>query len=97
MELSCAVAVMHKTGGWAKKKEDENQIGARFGACMWVYTKAVLSPQPKDMNKFIFTLHSITEAIHNSWEVLCGTHEWLQQDFMELQECTNHEFIAVRH
>ena len=34
MEFSYAVAVMDKFGGWEKKKEDENQIGARCEACM---------------------------------------------------------------
>ena len=47
MEFSCAVAVMDKFGGWKKRKEDENQSGARFGVCMWIFTKSVLSPRPE--------------------------------------------------
>ena len=79
MELSYAVAVMDKIEGWEKKKEYENQIGA----------KKVLSPRPGDLKNFIFTLHPTTEAINKTWNVLHGTHEWLQQHSMELQECKN--------
>ena len=31
-------------------------------------------------------LDSITEAINKIWDVLYGTHEWIQPDPMELQE-----------
>ena len=81
-----AVAVMDKIGGWEKKKEDEHPIAARFGACMLIYTKAVLSARPEDMNNFTRTLHSITDAISKTWEVLYGAHWWFQQDSMELHE-----------
>ena len=87
MRFSFAVAVMDIIGGWDKKKEDENQIGARFGACVWFYANAVSSPRRKDMKNFIHTLHSVTEAINKTWAVLHGADGWSQQDSMELQEC----------
>ena len=65
-----AVAVMDKIGEWEKNKEDEHPIAARFGACMLIYTKAVLSARPEDVNNFIHTLYWITGAISKSWEVL---------------------------
>ena len=40
-EFSCAVAVIDTIGGWEGGIEQEDQIGARFGANMWIYTKAV--------------------------------------------------------
>ena len=35
-ELSCAIALMDKIGGW------ENWVGSRFAASMWIYTNAVI-------------------------------------------------------
>ena len=84
-ELECAVAVMDRIGGWEEGKEDENQIGAHFGACMWISTKAAISIRSKDMKNFISQIHPLTEAVNKTWDVLCGTHAWIQQDSMELQ------------
>ena len=83
-----AVAVMDKIGGWDKKKEDENQIGARFGACMWFYSKAVLSPRPDGYEEF----HSHTAFCYRGNQQDLGQFfmeitKWLQQFSMELQEC----------
>ena len=63
-----------------------NQIGARFGACMWIHTKAAISLRSRDTENFMFKLHSITEAINKTWEFLYVTHEWIQKRSVELQE-----------
>ena len=78
MEFSNAVAVMDSIGGWEKRTEDENLSGARFRVCMWICSKAVLSPRPEDLENFKPT------SINKTWEFLHGAHEWLQQCFMEL-------------
>ena len=80
MEFSDAVAVMDKTGRWEEGQEDENQIGARLGACMWIHTKATILLTPKDMENFRSKLHLITEAVNKTWDFLCGTHVWTQQE-----------------
>ena len=72
-EFSHAVAVMDTIGGWEKREEDKNRIGARFGACIWIYNHSR-------------TFAAATAIIKTS-EVLCGAHEWLQQYSMERQEC----------
>ena len=84
MEFSCAVAIMEKIGGWEKRKENENQIGARFGVCMWIYSKAAISQRSNDMWNFMSKLHSITEAINKTWDCLHGAHERLQNSSVEL-------------
>ena len=35
-EFSCTMAVMDKIGKW----EEEDWVGSRFAASMWIYTKA---------------------------------------------------------
>ena len=97
MEFSYAVAVMHKTGGWEKKREDENQIGVRFGACTWMYSNAELSPWPEDMNNFIHTLHSVTVAIEKAWEVLFGAHGVVTTGLHGSPRRRNLEVAAIRH
>ena len=32
-------------------------------------------------------LHSITEAINKTWDFICGTHEWIQESSVQVQEC----------
>ena len=85
MELY-AVADMDKIVGWEEGNEKDNHVGARFGACMWIYTKAAMSLRPKDMKNFMSKLHSMTEAVNKTSDFLCGTHEWIQQSSMDLQE-----------
>ena len=36
---------------WKEEKE-QHPIGARFGACMWIETKVVLSPGAEDLKNF---------------------------------------------
>ena len=54
---------------------------------MWIYTNALISPRPEDMEHFKSQLHSITDAINKTWDFLYGAYEWTQQYSMELQEC----------
>ena len=84
--------VLRPSRSWTKladgreRKEDEHQIGARFGACMWIYAKAATSPRSKGMEISVSQTHSITEATNETWGFLCGTHEWIQKSSVELQE-----------
>ena len=72
----------YRTGGWEEGKDEENQIGARFGACMWIYTNAATSVRSRH-GSAISKSHSIKEA---AWEVLYGTHAWIQDCSTELPE-----------
>ena len=52
-EFSCAVTVMDKIGGWEEGNEQEDQIGARFGASVWIHTKAVFCNDQRNMENFM--------------------------------------------
>ena len=40
-EFSYAIAVMDRIGGWKEEEsEQENWVGPRFAASMWIYTKS---------------------------------------------------------
>ena len=66
-EFSYAIAVMYGIGGWDVRNELENWMGARFAACMWIHTEAVVCNGQRHMptcrrNK----VNSIVEAVN--WE-----------------------------
>ena len=72
-ELSCAIAVMDKIGGWEEEEgEQENWVGPRFASSIWIYTKSVVcNGQNHKQNNRIFQLRSILEAVN--WVcVTCG-------------------------
>ena len=46
-----------KLGNGKRRRKMNHPIAARFGACMLIYTKAVLSARPEDVNNFIHTLY----------------------------------------
>ena len=64
--FSYAIAAMDKVGGWEDEEgEQENWLGPRLAASMWIYTKAVVCNGQKHMqNLRIFKLRSIMEAIN---------------------------------
>ena len=93
IEFSCTVAVMEKLVDGEKRQEDENQIGARFGACMWICTQAAISLRPKDMKNFVSKIHSITEAANKTWDFLCQTHQWIPKSSVEFQESRVRELL----
>ena len=87
-EFSYAVAVMDKFGGWEEGNEREDQIGARFGASMWIHTKAVVCTGPRHMENFMMNkMNSITEAVNGAWGILYEDHEWIPQNSIQRQEC----------
>ena len=47
-EFSHAIAVMDRMGGW----EEEDWVGSRFAASMWICTKAVLRNGQNDMQNY---------------------------------------------
>ena len=62
-EFSNAVSVMDKIGGWDEGDEQEDQIGARFGASLWIFTKAVVCNCQRNMENFMINkMNSITVA-----------------------------------
>ena len=61
-EFSYAIAVMDKIGGW----EEENSVGSRFAANMWIWTKAVIcNGQNRMQNYRLLELRSIMGSV--SW------------------------------
>ena len=77
-ELSYAVAVMDKIGGWEEGSQREDQNGARFGANMWISTKAVVCNGQRHMENFMTNrdylsrsrtdttkLHEATKKMHS--------------------------------
>ena len=67
-ESSYAVAVLDKFGEWEEGNEREDQIGARFGASMWIHTKAVVCTGLRHMENFMMNkMNSITEAVNGAW------------------------------
>ena len=81
MEFSYAVAVMDKFGGWEKRKEDKNQIDARFGAFLWIFTKQLSRYGHKTRRG------SCPSYIRLQRHSIClGTfsiHEWIQKSSQE--------------
>ena len=57
-EFSCATAVMDRIGGWEEEEgEQENWVGARLAASIWIYTKSVVCNEQSHMQNFkIFKL-----------------------------------------
>ena len=81
-EFSYAFAVMGKFGGWEEGNEREDQIGARFGASMWIHTKAV--DGPRHMENFMMNkINSITEAVNGAWGILYEDHECIPQNSIQ--------------
>ena len=51
--FSHAIAVMDRIGGWEEEEgEQENWVGARFAASIWIYTKAVVCNGQSHMQNF---------------------------------------------
>ena len=87
-EFSYAIAVMDRVGGWIDGAEEGSQIGARFAASAWIYTKAVIGNEKRHMEAFrYYTMNLIMEAIN--W-VLCiyfqDDHDWISEYSLVMQE-----------
>ena len=89
--------VMDKIGGWEEGNEQEDQIEARFGASVWIYTKALVCNGQRNMDSFMMNkTASITEAVNRALEIY-EDHEWIPPSFIKLQECKVLESFALRH
>ena len=87
-EFSYAMSVMDKIGGWDEGDEQEDQIGERFGANLWIYTNAVSCIGQRNMEKFVMNkMNSMTVAVNGAQEILYYNHEWTPQYSIVLQEC----------
>ena len=79
---------MDKIGGWDEGDEQEDQIGQRLGANLWIYTNAVSCIGQRNMEKFVMNeMNSITVAVNGAQEILYNNHEWIPQYSIVLQEC----------
>ena len=74
------MTVMDKISGW---EDEERSVGSKFAACMWIYTKRVLTggqnPTPEMEEYMKQRLMSI--MICTNW-VCAGTfdnHEWVSE------------------
>ena len=63
-EFSSAIAVIDKIGGW----KEENRVGSRFAASMWICTEAVICKDQNNMQDYkLQDFRSIMEA-DPSWK-----------------------------
>ena len=72
--FSYAMTVMDKNNGW----EEEEWVGSRFAACMWIYTKAVLcdgqeSTQDYLRRRLLSNMESVSWVCEEAFE----EHEWV--------------------
>ena len=75
-EFSCAVAVMDKIGRW----EEENWVGSKFAACMWIFSKAVICNGQNNMqNYMLLKFRSIMEAANWVCDVALDDHVWASE------------------
>ena len=87
-ELSYAIAVMDRVGGWEEEDgEQENWVGPRFAASMWIYTKAVMCNVQNHMQNFrIFKLSSIKEAVNGMCDDAFDEHVWVSEGTISLHK-----------
>ena len=78
---------MERIGGWEEEGEQENWVGARFAASIWIYTKAVVcNGQGHMQNLRIFKLRSILEAFNGVRDDALDDHVWVSEQTTALQE-----------
>ena len=74
--FSYAMTVIDKVGGW----NEEEWMGSKFAACMWVYTKAVLCDgrwrPPQDLRQM---LRIIMECVSRVCGDFLWEHEWVTE------------------
>ena len=65
-----------KNGGW----EEENWVGSRFAASMWIYTKALICSLQNNMQKYwLQKFRSIMEAVNRVCDDALDDHEWVSE------------------
>ena len=74
--FSHATAVMDKVGGW----EEEDWVGSRFAACMWIYAKAVICKRSKNMPDYrLLKFRSIMETVNWVCDDALDDHVWVSE------------------
>ena len=78
-EFSYAIAGMDRIGGWEEEEgEQENWVGPRFPASMWMCTKAVVCNGRNHTQKYwIFKLRLFTEAVNRVCDDALDEHVWV--------------------
>ena len=76
---------MDRFGGWEGGEQD-NWVGPRFDASMWICTKAVVCNRQNHMqNLRIFKLRSIVEGVNWVCDDAVDEHAWVSEQTMSLQ------------
>ena len=82
-EFSYAIAVMDKIGGC----EEENWVGSRYAASMWIYTEAVLCNGQNHMENYNFVkVRSIMEVAKWVCDDALDERVWVSELTMSCQE-----------
>ena len=79
-EFSNAIAVMDRIGGWEEGGEQENWVGARFAASIWIHTKAAVCNGES---------HSVLEEVNWVCDDARDDHVWVSEQTIALHEGTS--------
>ena len=95
-EFSYALTVMDKIGGWEGNEDVDNQVGLRFGSCLWIFTKAIMldgsrtnsarETIQRKKNSIIFAVNSVCD------KCMCR-HTSLSDETLILQEAKTLEAL----
>ena len=87
-ELSHAISVMGRICGWeGQEGEQENWVGPRFAASMWIHTLAVVRNGQNYMQNFrFFKLRSVMEAVNWVCDDALDEHVWVSEQTISLQD-----------
>ena len=82
--FSHAMTVMDKIYRW---EEEEQWVGSNFAACMWIYTKAVLSDGQESTQeclkrRMLSTMESVIWICEEAFE----GHEWVSELTISMHE-----------
>ena len=85
--FSCAIEIMDRIGSWEEGDEQENWVGGRRVASMWVYTKAVVCNGQRNMQTFrVNKKMSILQGVNGVCYAFLDNQQWVSQFSMALQE-----------
>ena len=84
---SYATTVMDKIQGWT---DEEKWVGSKFAACMWIYTKTVLTERRKPTPEMLEYLKRRMSSIMFCVNCLCAgifdDHEWVTESTLAEQQ-----------
>ena len=85
--FSYATAVMDRIGGWEEGDEQDNWVGARFAASIWIFTTYVVCNGHRNMQAFrVNKMKSIVEAVKLVCDDIFEDHERVSEVSLSLQE-----------